>query len=128
MRLQEVLLGRELMHNLEVPLILWTPLRHNARRRCPMKRDRRAFSQEFKEEAVGRVRRSGKSANQVAKELGINQTTLSRWQREADDAPPRTHGFLVAEELKQLRREVERFRMERDILKKAAAFFAKESA
>lgn len=93
-----------------------------------MKRDRRAFSQEFKEEAVGLVRRSGKSANQVAKELGINQTTLSRWQREADDAPPRTHGFLVAEELKQLRREVERLRMERDTLKKAAAFFAKESA
>ena len=38
-----------------------------------MKRDRRAFRQEFKEEAVGLVRRSGKSANQVAKELGINQ-------------------------------------------------------
>ena len=59
---------------------------------------------------------------------GINHTTLSRWQREAHATPPGTNGFQAAEELKQLRREVERLRMERDILNKAAAFFAKESA
>lgn len=88
-----------------------------------MKRERQAFSPEFKQEAIELVRRSGKSANQVATELGINQTTLSRWQREAHVAAPG-----ATEELKQLRREVERLRMERDILKKAAAFFAKESA
>jgi transposase-like protein len=93
-----------------------------------MKRDRRVFSPEFRQEAIELVRRSGKSANQVAKELGVNQTTLSRWQREATVAPPGTNGFQAAEELKQLRREVDRLRMERDILKKAAAFFAKESA
>jgi transposase-like protein len=93
-----------------------------------MKRDRRVFRPEFKQEAIEVVRRSGKSANQVAKDLGVNQTTLSRWQREANAAPRGTNGFQAAEELKQLRREVERLRMERDILKKAAAFFAKESA
>jgi transposase len=93
-----------------------------------MKRDRRIFSPEFKQEAIALVRRSGQSANQVAKELGINQTTLSRWQREAKATPPGTNGFQAAEELKQLRREVERLRMERDIRKKAAAFFARESA
>ena len=92
-----------------------------------MKRDRRIFSPEFKQEAIELVRRSGQSANQVAQELGINQTTLSRW-REVKATPPGTNGFQAAEELKQLRRAVERLRMERDILKKAAAFFAKESA
>ena len=67
-----------------------------------MKRDRRIFRSEFKQEAIALVRRSGQSANQVAKELGINQTTLSRWQREANSTPPGTNGFQAAEELKQL--------------------------
>lgn len=92
-----------------------------------MRRDRRAFSLEFKQEALELLRCSGKSANQVAKELGINQTTLSRWKRKADAIRPSVNGCQTAEELTQLRREVERLRMERDILKKAAAFFAKES-
>jgi transposase len=85
-----------------------------------MRNDRRAFSVEFKREAIDLVRRSGKSANQVAKELGVNQTTLSRWKREAEVAVLTGPGFQAADELKQLRREVERLRMERDILKKAA--------
>ena len=93
-----------------------------------MSRSRRVFGAEFKQEAIALLRRSGKSANQLAKELGITQTTLSRWKREADAAPSGTNGFHAAEELTQLRREVERLRMERDILKKAAAFFARESA
>jgi transposase len=88
---------------------------------------RRRFSSEFKQEAVALVRRSGQSANQVAKELGVSQTALSRWLREAATPVSSPNGLRAAEELKSLRREVERLRMERDILKKAAAFFANES-
>jgi len=88
---------------------------------------RRKFTAEFKQEAVALVRRSGQSANQVAKELGVSQTALSRWLREATRSTSGPNGFRAAAELKSLRREVERLRMERDILKKAAAFFATES-
>lgn len=89
---------------------------------------RRQFTPEFKQETVALVVRSGQSANQVAKDLGISQTSLSRWLRQAKTTPAKVNGFQAAEELKALRREVERLRMERDILKKAAAFFANESA
>lgn len=92
-----------------------------------MSAQRRKFTAEFRQEAVALVRRSGQSANQVAKELGISQTALSRWLREALRGASGANGFPAAEELKTLRREVERLRMERDILKKAAAFFANES-
>jgi len=88
---------------------------------------RRKFTSEFKQEAVALVQRSGRSANQVAQELGVSQTALSHWLREATHAASGPNGFQAAEELKALRREVERLRMERDILKKAAAFFANES-
>lgn len=88
---------------------------------------RRKFSSEFKQEAVALIQRSGQSANQVAKELGVSQTALSRWRREATSSAASPNGLRAAEELKALRREVERLRMERDILKKAAAFFANES-
>jgi transposase-like protein len=88
---------------------------------------RRKFSSEFKQEAVALIQRSGQSANQVAKELGVSQTALSRWVRGATRSASGPNGFQATEELKALRREVERLRMERDILKKAAAFFANES-
>jgi transposase len=88
---------------------------------------RRKFTAEFKQEAVALVQRSGRSANQVAQELGVSQTALSHRLREATRAASDPNGFRAAEELKALRREVERLRMERDILKKAAAFFANES-
>jgi transposase len=92
-----------------------------------MSAQRRKFTAEFRQEAVALVRRSGQSANQVAKELGISQTALSRWLREARRHAGNPNGFQAADELRALRREVERLRMERDILKKAAAFFAIES-
>ena len=88
---------------------------------------RRKVTAEFKEEAVALVQRSGRSANQVAQELGVSQTALSHWLREATRAASGPTGFQAVEELKALRREGERLRMERDILKKAAAFFANES-
>jgi len=91
------------------------------------KRRRRAFSPEFKAEAVRVVRDSGKTVAAMARELGLTQTALRRWVEEAEEAAQ--PGALKLEEraeLAQLRREVTRLRMERDILKKAAAFFAKE--
>ena len=67
----------------------------------------------------------------VARELGINQQTLSRWLKQADiDQGRGPEGALTTverEELLRLRRETKRLQEERDILKKATAFFAKES-
>ena len=91
-----------------------------------MSMQRRKFTSEFKAEAVALVRRTGESANQIAKELGVSQTALSRWLRQSAPSPW-ANGFQAVEEMQVLRREVERLRMERDILKKAAAFFANES-
>ena len=88
---------------------------------------RRKFTAEFKAEAIALVRRTGHSANQIAKELGVSQTALSRWLRQCAVPSHRANGFPAADELQALRREVDRLRMERDILKKAAAFFANES-
>ena len=64
------------------------------------------------------LRESGKSARQLGRELGVSQSVLSRWKRQADEA----------EEVRRLRREVAQLRLDRDILKKATAFFAKESS
>ena len=71
---------------------------------------RRSFTPEFKQEAVDLLRRSKKRQTQVAKDLGIAQTTLSRWALQADRMPLGTKAFLATEELKVLRRDVERLR------------------
>jgi len=92
-----------------------------------MGKARRKFTAEFKEEAVELLRRSGKTATQAARELGIGQTTVSRWTLQAAKMPLGTQGFLATEELKAVWRELDHVRQERDILKKAMAFFAKES-
>ena len=93
-----------------------------------MSQPRRSFTPEFKQEAVDLCRRTGKSECQVARELGIPQSTLNRWMRRAAVAPLGSNSFLATEELKIVRRELEQVRMERDNLKKAVAFFAKESS
>jgi transposase-like protein len=96
------------------------------------KRKRRAFTTEFKAEAVRLVRESGKSVPRVARELDLTETALRSWVRQGDiDAGQGTPGALTTaerEELGYLRRENRTLRMERDILKKATAFFAKENA
>lgn len=92
-----------------------------------MKKHRRKFNPAFKQEAVDLVRRTGKSSNQVAQELGIAQTSLSRWMRAAQASRGEDNVFARHEELVQLRKEVAGLKMERDILKKATAFFAKQS-
>lgn len=96
-----------------------------------MKRKRRAFSRDYKLAAVKKVVEQGLSCSEVARDLGISDTLLRKWRQvfEAD-------GTLQAEvdvspsveaELKRLREENRQLKMERDILKKATAFFAKEN-
>jgi transposase len=95
------------------------------------KRKRRKFSAEYKAETVRLVQRSGKSIGQMALELGIGETALRRWVEQAEiEAGHGPDGALKRserEELVELRRENRRLRLEREILKKATAFFAKES-
>ena len=95
------------------------------------KRKRRAFTKEFKAETVRLVRDSGKSMAAVARELDLTETALREWVRQAEvDAGRGRPGALTTEEreeLTRLRRENRTLRMERDILKKATAFFAKEN-
>ncbi len=95
------------------------------------KRKRRSFTAEYKAEAVRLVEQSGKSIGVIARELGLGATALRRWVEQAEvDAGRGLPGKLTSserEELAQLRRENKRLRMEREILKKATAFFARES-
>jgi transposase len=96
------------------------------------KRKRRAFTEEFKTQTVRLVRESGKSIAVVAQELNLTESAVRAWVRQVGSAAGRgPAGRLTPEEreeLGRLRREVRTLRMERDILKKATAFFAKESA
>lgn len=93
---------------------------------------RRKFSREFKLEAVRLVRERGVSVAQASRDLDVHQNVLRKWVR-AFTADPRDafpgHGQMKPEqlEIERLRREVARLKAERDILKKAAAYFAKDS-
>jgi transposase len=94
------------------------------------RRARRSFTPEFKADAVKLVR-SGKSIPQVAGELDLTETALREWVRRADaDAGERQDVLTTVErqELACLRREVNQLRQEREILKAAATFFARENA
>jgi transposase len=94
------------------------------------RRTRRQFSEEFKEGAVRLVLDEGKTVGAVARELDLTASSLSLWVRHA--RAERTHGKtgltkVEREELAALRKENRILREEREILKKAAAFFAKQS-
>jgi transposase len=95
------------------------------------KRKRRKFSAEYKAETVRLIQTSGKSIGKLALELGVGETALRRWVEQAEiEAGRGPAGALTRserEELSHLRRENQRLRMEREILKKATAFFARES-
>lgn len=92
---------------------------------------RRQYTEAFKEEAVRLVRESAQPVAQVARDLGIADHLLYRWRGEHRQAEGQGHTrqSMRAEqaELAQLRRENETLKKERDFLKRAAAFFAKES-
>ena len=94
---------------------------------------RRQFSREFKREAVHLVTVRGVSVAQAARDLDLHQTVLRRWVHEFGDNPKQAfpgHGQMKPddEEVRRLRREVAKLKAERDILKKAAAYFAKDHA
>ncbi len=95
------------------------------------KRQRRSFNPEFKAEAVRLCKVGDRSIKQVAKDLNLTETALRDWVKRADiDAgkgPPEALTTAEREELGRLRRELKRVTMEREILKAAATFFAKES-
>ena len=97
-----------------------------------MARTRRTYTPEFKAEAVQLVTAQGYSVAEAARSLGIHETLLRSWkqalQAQGDQAFP-GHGNLpaVEAELRHLRAENKRLLMERDILKKATAFFAREA-
>jgi transposase-like protein len=97
---------------------------------------RRQYTREFKLEAVRLVTSGEKGLNQVARQLGIRPDMLRQWKRQAQGEPTRPaadvfpgHGQRTSqdEEIRRLKREVAQLREEREILKKAAAFFARES-
>ncbi len=95
-----------------------------------MSEKRRRFTAEFKEEAVRLLSRSGRPLAQVARELGINDQVLRSWKRASGSGSPSGGGvghFTLEEENRRLRTDLARVKEERDILKKATAFFAKES-
>ena len=88
------------------------------------------YPEEFRREAVRLVLTTDKSAAQVARELGINYKTLGNWVRvEQDEGPDRPGALSESErlELKRLRKENSELKTEREILRKAAAYFAKET-
>jgi transposase len=94
------------------------------------RRSRRSFTAEFKADAVKLVK-SGKSIPQVARELDLTETALREWVRRAEADAGERQDVLTTEErqeLARLRRENKQLRQEREILKAAATFFAKENA
>jgi transposase-like protein len=95
------------------------------------RRKRRKFSDEFKAEAVRLCLQGDRSIGEVAREMDLTESALRGWvkQHEADQGkgPPGALNSAEKEELQRLRKEVKKLREEKTILKKAAAFFAKES-
>ena len=97
-----------------------------------MARQRRSYTREFKVEAIKLVTEKGYSVAEAARSLGIAQTLLRSWKHAFEAQPDQAfpgHGNRPAleEELRRLKAENRRLQMERDILKKATAFFAKEA-
>lgn len=93
------------------------------------RRTRRRFSDEFKRDAVEIVRSSGKPIAEVARELGIYDSTLGNWVKQDQVNRGEREGLSTDErrELVELRRENARLRMERELLKRATAFWVRES-
>jgi transposase len=93
---------------------------------------RKQYTKEFKQEAVELVTKQNYTISQAARSLGINSNMLSRWRRQyLDQSPPAFpgtgHQSAETEELNRLREENRRLKLEKEILKKAAAYFARES-
>ncbi len=96
------------------------------------RRKRRTFTAEFRAEAIKLAKESGKTIKEVAQDLGFSESALRKWMTQAEiDGGHGPAGSLTTaerEELSKLRRENKTLKMERELLKKWAAFFAKETA
>jgi len=98
------------------------------------RRKRRTFSKEQKAEAVRLIKESGDSITVIAHDLDIHENTLRKWYKQAELDAGRgresSDALTTSEkaEIRRLKRENRKLRMERDFLKKATAFFAKESS
>jgi transposase len=90
-------------------------------------RKRREYTEDFKRDAVALVTEQGYKPSEAARSLGIGDNLIRRWKREfEEEASGAQLGADEREELKRLRKEVRMLRMEKEILKKASAYFAKE--
>lgn len=97
-----------------------------------MTKKRRTFTEQFKSDAVKLITEQGYKASEAARNLGIDVSVLRRWKQSLEAHgnhafPGKGHMTPEKEELLRLRKEVKRLEMEKEILKKAAAFFASES-
>ena len=95
------------------------------------KKTRRRYSDEFKADAVSGVTEQGYSVSEAARRLGVDRSLLDRWcrkHRQQVSSTPEQQEDDRDAEIKKLREEVRKLQVEKDILKKAAAFFAKESS
>lgn len=94
-----------------------------------MSKSQPTYTREFKQQAVSLYETSGKTKTQIARDLGISDSALSKWCKEFGERgeeafPGKGHQTAVEEEMKRLRRENEILRQEREILKKAMSIFA----
>ena len=94
-----------------------------------MNQKRKKYTQEFKDEAVKLITEQGYAIAEAARNLGLNPGTLCRWKKqiEQSSSPEGIEQKVLQVELNHLRKENKRLKLEREILKKATAFFAKES-
>jgi transposase len=98
-----------------------------------MPKQRKKYTREFKQEAVRLLESDDRNSREIARELGVEQAMLYRWRRNLGLKPLPIGDVSEAlspnerEELRRLRKEVGQLRMDKEILKKATAFFAKES-
>ncbi len=94
------------------------------------RRQRRSFTDEFKAEVVRKVLGGGKTAGQIARDLDLTETAVRKWVKQSQvdrgKGPPGALTTAEKEELARLRKENRELREDREILKKAAAFFAKQ--
>ncbi len=94
---------------------------------------KRTFTEEFRHDAVSLMRKEGYTLKEASERLGIHESVLGKWRRQIEGnvakipASQNTSEESLAEENRRLKAENRRLQMERDILKKATAFFAKES-
>jgi len=96
-----------------------------------MQKVQKTYTPEFKREAVRLAQTSGKPIAQVARELGISDTSIHQWRKEltehgSEAFPGSGHQTAQEEEIRRLKRELEITKQERDILKKAVSIFSRE--